>query len=67
MNTGIVKWFSKEKGFGFIISDSDKSNVFVHYKNININDLNYFDSGEKVTFVLAENKKGFEALNVSIK
>ncbi|ADK69700.1 cold-shock protein [Mycoplasma mycoides] len=66
MNTGIVKWFNDEKGFGFITNDSDNKDVFVYYSNINVNGYKTLEQGQKVTYELNKGIKGLEAFNVSI-
>ncbi|CAE76681.1 cold-shock protein [Mycoplasma mycoides] len=66
MNTGIVKWFNDEKGFGFITNDSDNKDVFVYYSNINVNGYKALEQGQKVTYELNKGIKGLEAFNVSI-
>nr|WP_322555825.1 cold-shock protein [Mycoplasma mycoides] len=66
MNTGIVKWFNDEKGFGFITNDSDNKDVFVYFANINVNGYKTLEQGQKVTYELNKGIKGLEAFNVSI-
>ncbi|QQY78277.1 cold-shock protein [Mycoplasma mycoides subsp. capri] len=66
MNTGTVKWFNDEKGFGFITNDSDNKDVFVYFSNINVNGYKTLEQGQKVTYELNKGIKGLEAFNVSI-
>ncbi|UZK64268.1 cold-shock protein [Mycoplasma mycoides subsp. capri] len=66
MNTGVVKWFNDEKGFGFITNDSDNKDVFVYFSNINVNGYKTLEQGQKVTYELNKGIKGLEAFNVSI-
>lgn len=51
MNTGKVKWFNSEKGFGFIANDNGGDDVFVHFSAI-ISDDGYrtLNEGQVVTF-----------------
>ena len=50
-NTGIVKWFSRSKGYGFISPDGEaEKDVFVHYSNIVGDGFRNLDEGERVTF-----------------
>ncbi|UWD34947.1 cold shock domain-containing protein [Mycoplasma cottewii] len=67
MNSGTIKWFDREKGFGFIVDEVEKTDVFVYYSNINSEDIKNINSGDKVSYKLAKGQKGFEALNVSKK
>ncbi len=61
MQTGVVKFFNDSKGFGFIILDSDKSEVFVHVTGLQVNEIR---EGDRVQFNLAEGKKGTHAVDV---
>ena len=49
MNTGTVKWFNSEKGYGFI-SVEGKADVFVHYSSIQADGFKTLEEGQKVTF-----------------
>ena len=60
---GRVKWFSDQKGFGFIARDED-SDVFVHHTAIVMEGFRTLREGDAVTYELHETTKGPEALNV---
>lgn len=60
MNTGTVKFFNEAKGFGFIVSDSDSKEYFVHISGL-VDEIN---EGDAVTFELKEGKKGLNAVDV---
>ena len=50
MNNGIVKWFSAQKGYGFITDSETGKDVFVHFSAIISDDFKSLDEGQKVTF-----------------
>lgn len=60
---GKVKWFNKEKGYGFIMH-SDEENIFVHYSNILVEGFKTLKEGDTVKFELATGEKGLHATNV---
>ena len=60
---GTVKWFSNEKGFGFI-SRPDGDDVFVHHSAIQMEGYRTLTEGQKVEFDIVEGPKGKQAANV---
>ena len=60
MKTGTVKFFNNAKGFGFITSDGDNQELFVHVSGL----VDQIRDGDKVSFDIAEGKKGLYAVNV---
>ena len=66
MAQGTVKWFSEEKGFGFISPDEGSEDLFVHYSGIVGNGFRSLDEGSKVTYEATQGKKGMQAENVSL-
>ncbi len=62
--TGSVKWFSDQKGYGFIVPDDGSKDLFVHHSNIAGEGFKTLQEGQKVEFEAAEGKKGPEAVNV---
>ena len=60
---GTVKWFSDEKGFGFIARDNGED-VFVHHSAITGNGFKTLAEGQKVTFEMGDSPKGPRAENV---
>lgn len=63
MEQGTVKWFSNQKGFGFITADSGKD-LFVHHSEIQGDGYKSLDEGQQVRFEMAEGPKGPQAKNV---
>jgi cold shock protein len=66
MATGVVKWFSDEKGFGFITPDDGGKDAFVHFSGITGDGFKTLTEGAKVEFELGEGTKGPQATNVRI-
>lgn len=66
MIQGKVKWFSKEKGYGFIERDGGPD-VFVHYSAITGNGYRNLEEGEQVTFEIVNGQRGLQAANVARK
>ena len=64
MGTGIVKWFNDRKGYGFIIPDEGKEDLFVHHSSIIAEGYRSLDEGQKVEFDTVPGKNGIEAIEV---
>jgi CspA family cold shock protein len=63
--TGTVKWFSDEKGFGFITPDEGSRDLFVHHTGINSDGYRSLAEGSKVQYEEEQGDKGPKAVNVS--
>ena len=63
MYQGKVKWFSNEKGYGFIEAD-DGEDVFVHFTGIVSEGFKTLDEGQSVSFEITEGNRGPQAANV---
>jgi cold shock protein len=60
---GTVKWFSQEKGYGFITGE-DGRDVFVHHTSIEGEGFRTLADGERVEFEVMEEPRGVKAVNV---
>ena len=63
-NTGTVKWFNEEKGFGFISQDNGGADVFVHFRAIAGEGFKSLAEGQKVEFTVTQGQKGPQAENI---
>lgn len=64
MATGKVKWFNQEKGFGFITSDEDNKDIFVHFSAIQVDGFKTLEEGQAVEFDVVDSDRGPQAQNV---
>lgn len=60
---GTVKWFSAEKGYGFIEKE-DGGDIFVHFSAIQSDGFRTLTEGQSVTFDVVEGERGQQAANV---
>jgi CspA family cold shock protein len=65
MADGTVKWFSSDKGYGFITPDDGSNDLFVHFSNISGDGHRSLDDGARVAYESEEGPKGPVATNVS--
>jgi len=61
---GKVKWFSNVKGYGFIEQEGGGQDVFVHYSAIQGEGYKTLETGDEVSFDIAQGEKGPQASNV---
>lgn len=65
MTTGTVKWFSNQKGYGFI-EYNDEEDVFVHFTGIEMEGFRTLKDGQTVEFDIVEGSRGPQATNVVV-
>jgi CspA family cold shock protein len=65
MAQGTVKWFSDEKGYGFITPEEGSGDLFVHHTGIVGNGFKSLEEGDKVSYEATQGRKGMQADNVS--
>ena len=61
---GIVKWFSNQKGYGFITPEGSQKDVFVHHSSIQGEGYKMLEEGQSVEFTVEDGPKGKQAANV---
>jgi CspA family cold shock protein len=64
MAEGTVKWFSNEKGYGFITPDDGSKDLFVHFSSISGDGYRSLNDGARVSYEAEEGPKGPVAANV---
>ncbi len=64
MAQGTVKWFSNEKGYGFIEREGGEDDVFVHHTAIQMEGYKSLTEGQRVEFEVVQGDKGLQASNV---
>lgn len=62
---GTVKWFSAEKGYGFITTE-DGQDIFAHFSQIQKDGFKTLEEGQAVTFDVVDSDKGQQAENIEL-
>ncbi|HAM40210.1 MAG TPA: cold-shock protein [Candidatus Omnitrophica bacterium] len=65
MAKGTVKWFSDQKGYGFITPEDGSKDVFVHHSAIKADGFRSLQEGQQVEFEVTQGPKGPQAANVT--
>lgn len=64
MALGTVKWFSAEKGFGFIVPDDGGDDLFAHFSAISASGFRTLEENQRVEFEVGQGRKGPQAENI---
>ena len=64
MTQGTIKWFSDQKGYGFITPEDGKKDVFVHFSALQGEGFKTLAEGQQVSFDITSGPKGEQAANV---
>ncbi len=64
MTRGTVKWFSDQKGYGFVTPEGGRKDVFVHYSALQGEGFKSLAEGDQVEFEITQGPKGEQAANV---
>lgn len=64
--TGIVSWYKKDKGFGFIKPDDNSKEIFLHFKELKKINLDTIESETKIRFTIKEENNRIQACNIKV-
>ena len=66
MPVGKVKWFNNAKGFGFIVCDEHKEDLFAHFSSIQMEGYKTLKAGQDVEFETVKSDRGIHAVNIQV-
>ncbi|TCS42479.1 cold shock domain-containing protein [Reinekea marinisedimentorum] len=66
MPVGNVKWFNNAKGFGFIVSEEHKEDLFAHFSSIQMEGYKTLKAGQPVEFDTVKSERGIHAVNIRL-
>ena len=66
MVEGYIKWFNNVQGFGFMVADDTKEDIFVHYKAIKMEGYKTVNAKQRVKATVVSGKKGLTAESVEL-
>ena len=64
--TGTVKWFNPDKGYGFVAPDDGTKDVFIHISALNAASLNTLDENQKIKFEVTSSQGKESATNIEL-
>lgn len=64
MPVGKVKWFNNAKGFGFVVCDEHKEDLFAHFSAIQMEGYKTLKAGQDVEFETVKSDRGIHAVNI---
>lgn len=66
IETGVVKWFNNDKGFGFIMPELGGKDLFAHYSEIQGDGHKSLEENQRVSFVAGQGQKGPTAMKITV-
>lgn len=66
MAKGIVKWFSNQKGYGFVTPENSDKDIFVHFSSIASDGFKSLKQGDEIEFEIKDGPKGEQATDVRL-
>lgn len=66
MEKGVVKWFNNSKGYGFLQSEDNSKDIFIHYSSIDMDGYRTLRTGQTVLFEAIDGPKGLHATAIEI-
>lgn len=63
---GHVRWFSAEKGYGFIAQESGGADIFVHHSAINMEGFRTLEENDRVSYEIIQGARGPQAADVTV-
>lgn len=66
MPVGKVKWFNNAKGFGFIVCDDHKEDLFAHFSAVEMEGYRTLKAGQDVEFETVKSERGIHAVNIQV-
>ncbi|MEI2416376.1 cold-shock protein [Orrella sp. JC864] len=64
--TGIVKWFNNDKGFGFIMPEAGGKDLFAHYSEIQGSGHKTLEENQRVSYTVTQGAKGPQASSITV-